>query len=259
MPAPLNPLKERLAAGETTFGCWLALSSLAAAEIAAGAGFDWCVIDAEHGPNGLAEVLAHLRAMHGRPAEPVVRVPAGEEWLLKQVLDAGARSLVVPMVHDAAEAAAIARAVRYPPEGTRGIGAPIVRASGYDAIPDYLATANGCILLVVQIESREAVANVDAIAATPGVDALFVGPADLAADMGHPGNPAAAEVQGAIDHVIARAAAHGKASGMLAFDLEAAARHARMGVGMVAVTSDVTALAQSLRATARAARERFAK
>ncbi|RMD94136.1 MAG: 2-keto-3-deoxy-L-rhamnonate aldolase, partial [Alphaproteobacteria bacterium] len=246
--------KERLAAGETTFGCWLALSSPAAAEIAADAGFDWCVIDAEHGPNGPGEVLAQLRAMQGRRAEPVVRVPAGVDWVLKQMLDIGARSLLVPMVHDAAQAAEIARAVRYPPEGSRGIAAPIVRASGYDAVPDYLATANEGILLIVQIESREAVANVDAIAATPGIDALFVGPGDLAADMGHPGNPTAAEVQGAIDHVIARAAAHGRASGMLAFDLDAAGRYARMGVGMLGVSSDVTALAQALRDTARAAR-----
>ena len=254
MPAPENALKAALAEGRVQIGCWLALASPGAAEIAASAGFDWCLVDAEHGPNDLSDVLGQLRAMRGRGTQPVVRVPVGEPWILKRVLDLGAQSVLVPMVNTGAEAAACARAVRYPPAGIRGLGAAIVRASDYNAVTDYAATANDEVCLIVQAESREAIGNIDAIAGTEGVDAVFIGPADLAADMGHIGNPAADEVVDAIAHAIGRIRAAGKAPGILAFDPAAAMRYVEAGVRFIAVGSDVTVLARGLRGLAQESR-----
>ncbi len=258
MPAPSNPLKAALAAGKVQTGCWLALSSPGAAEIASTAGFDWCLIDGEHGPNLLPEMLSQLRALAQGGAQPVIRVPAGEPWMLKQVLDLGAQTVLVPMVESGEEAERLARAVRYPPHGIRGLGSALARASGYNAIPDYLLTANDEVCLILQAESRRAIENIDEIAGTEGVDCVFIGPADLAADMGHIGNAAAPEVVEAIDHAVARIRAAGKAAGILAFDPEVAVRQVRNGVQFIGVTSDVTALAQTLRAAAARARSAFA-
>lgn len=254
MPAPSNSLKAALAAGQVQTGCWLALSSPAAAEIAATAGFDWCLIDGEHGPNLLPEMLTQLRALAAGAAHPIVRVPAGEAWMLKQVLDLGVQTVLVPMVDTGEQARELARAVRYPPQGIRGLGSALARASGYNAIADYVHTANDEVCLILQAESRQAIENIDAIAGTEGVDCVFIGPADLAADMGYIGNAAAPEVVEAIDHAIARIRAAGKAAGILAFDPAVAARHLRNGVQFIGMTSDVTALAQSLRGAAAAAR-----
>jgi 4-hydroxy-2-oxoheptanedioate aldolase len=255
MPAPENTFKVALAAGQRQIGCWLSLSSPSSAEIVGSAGFDWALIDAEHAPNGIPEILAQLRALNGRAAHPVVRVPIGEAWILKQVLDLGVQSVLVPMVNSAAEAARMVRAVRYPPEGIRGLGSALARASDYNAVPDYPATANREICLIVQAESRAAIDDIDAIAATDGVDAVFIGPADLAADMGHLGNPGAPEVVEAIRHALGRIAAAGKAPGILAFDLATAARYAEAGARLVAVGSDLTSLAKGVRGLAAEARQ----
>ena len=218
MPAPINPLKAALTRGDVQSGLWLAQASATIAEIAGNAGFDWCLIDAEHGPNTLTTIRAQLQALAGTPAAPVVRVPLGEDWMLKQVLDLGVQTVVVPMVDTAEEARRIAAAVRYPGTGSRGMGAVLARASGYGEIVDYVSSANDQIFLFVQIESEAAVENIDAIAAVEGVDGLFVGPADLSADMGFPGQPDADAVQSAIDHVYARTRAAGKVVGTVTFD-----------------------------------------
>ena len=250
MPVPENPFKTALAEGRTQIGLWQALASPIAAEICAGAGFDWIVLDGEHGPNDVPLLLAQLQAVAGRGAHPAVRVPIGEEWLIKQVLDLGAQTVIVPMVESAEHAARMVRAMHYPPEGVRGVGAALARASGYGATGDYVTTANAQTCLVVQVESRAALANLDAIAACKGVDGVFIGPADLAADMGHPGNPAAPQVRAAIDDAIARIIAAGKAPGILSFDVEAARGYIDRGVRFVAVGADVTLLAGAARALA---------
>lgn len=218
MPAPKNALKSALAQGTLQNGLWLALASATVAEAAGKAGFDWCLIDAEHGPNTLTTIAAQLQALAGTPAHPVVRVPMGEDWMLKQVLDLGAQTVVVPMVNTSEQAAQVAAAVRYPGVGSRGMGAVLARASGYGEIVDYVSSANDEIFLFVQVESAEAVENIDAIAATEGVDGIFVGPADLSADMGFVGQMDAPEVLAAIDHVYARTQAAGKVIGTITFD-----------------------------------------
>jgi len=218
MPAPKNTLKAALERGETQSGLWLTLANGTVAEIAGNAGFDWCLIDAEHGPNTLTTIQTQLQALAGTPAKAVVRVPMGEDWMLKQVLDLGVQTVVVPMVNTAEQAAQVAAAVRYPGQGSRGMGALLARASGYGDIVDYVGSANEQIFLFVQIESAEAVKNVDAIAATPGVDGIFVGPADLSADMGFVGQLDAPEVIEAINHVYARTKDAGKAIGTVVFD-----------------------------------------
>ncbi|MCL4129115.1 UNVERIFIED_CONTAM: hypothetical protein GTU68_009541 [Idotea baltica] len=218
MPAPINDLKAALLRGEVQCGLWLTQASGTIAEIAGNSGFDWCLIDGEHGPNTLTSIKVQLQALAGTSAHAAVRVPVGEDWVLKQVLDLGVQTVVVPMVNTPEQAAEVAAAVRYPGTGSRGMGAVLARASGYGEIVDYVSSANDQICLFVQIESDEAVKNIDAIAATDGVDGIFVGPADLSADMGFVGQLDAPEVLEAIDHVYTCTAAAGKIIGTITFD-----------------------------------------
>ncbi len=246
MPAPRNRLKKALAEGRTQIGLWLALASPTVAEIAADSGFDWCLIDAEHGTSDIPLILAQLQAMSGGRAAPVVRVPAGEAWMLKRVLDLGAQTVLVPMVDSAAQAAGLVRAVRYAPQGMRGQGAAITRASRYGAIGDYVTTANREICLIVQAETRRAIGSIEAIAATEGVDCVFIGPADLACDMGYPGNPDAPEVQAAIESAICRIRAAGKAAGLLPAGHVPLARYRDLGATFLGVGADVTLLGAAM-------------
>ena len=250
MPAPINALKSALNQGNVQSGLWLTIANGAVAEIAGKAGFDWCLIDAEHGPNTLTTIAAQLRALAGTPAKAVVRVPMGEDWMLKQVLDLGVQTIVVPMVNTAVQAAQVAAAVRYPGEGSRGMGAVLARASGYGEIVDYVSSANDQIFLFVQIESAAGVENVDEIAATPGVDGIFVGPADLSADMGFVGQPDAPEVIAAIDHVYARTKAAGKAIGTVMFDESDFQTQIDKGVTFLGLGGDSFTLQTALKALA---------
>ena len=250
MPVPKNALKAGLAEGRVQHGVWVSFAHPTVAEIAAHAGFDWVLIDAEHGPNDIPVILTQLQAMAGAPASPVVRIPVGDARIIKQVLDLGVQTVLVPMVDTAEEAAHLARAMRYPPEGVRGAGARLARASGYGAIPDYLGAANDEICLIVQAESRKALENIDAIAGTEGVDCVFIGPSDLAIDMGLPGQTGAPEVVAAIDGSIARIRAAGKAAGILTYDLEVAARYTAKGASFVGLGADVALLSDALRTLA---------
>ena len=250
MPAPENPLRTALAANRMQLGAWVGLRSPEAAEIAALAGFDWCLLDGEHGPWDVPAIRDQILAVRAAGAHPVVRVPEARAWMIKQVLDLGAQSVLVPMVNSGEEAAAMARAMRYPPQGVRGMAAPVVRASGFGAIPDYAATANAQICLLVQAETRAALENIDAIAATEGVDGVFIGPADLSADMGFEGELGAPELDEAIEHMIARIRAAGKAAGILALDEARMARYAQLGVRFMGVASDIVALSGAMRSTA---------
>ncbi len=254
MPAPPNAFKAALAAADRPLiGLWMAMHNAFAAEILGECGYDWLVIDGEHAPNTLTTIVAQLQALAASRAAPVVRVPVGEAWVIKQVLDAGAQSILVPMVASADQAAALVRAVRYPPAGIRGVGASFARAGRFGTIPDYIATADAQIALIPQIESRDGIAAVDAIAATEGVDGVFVGPSDLAADMGHPGQTGHPEVQAAIEHALTRIRTAGKAAGILATEEAAARRYIGWGASFIAVGGDVGVF----RTAARALRARF--
>ncbi len=255
MPAPKNKLKQALANGDMQIGLWLGTAHPMLAEIAASAGYDWCLIDGEHGPNDVPTILAQLQAMSGGDASVVVRVPTGQDWLLKQVLDIGAQTVVVPMVETADQAAAMVRAVRYPPDGVRGLANSMIRASGYNAITDYPVTANDEICLIVQVESAAAIENIDAIAAVEGVDVVFIGPSDLSADMGYTGNAGAPEVKAAIKHAVERITAAGKAAGIIGGGDYGEMRD--LGVTFLGLSADVTVIATALRGLAKGTRERL--
>lgn len=246
MQNPENKLKTALIAGQLQQGLWLASASSAVAELAGGVGFDWCLIDGEHGPNTVAQMLPQLQALAGTGTPAVVRVAAPEVWMIKQALDLGVQTVLVPMVDDAAKAAEMARAMRYPPDGIRGMGAVLARASRYGAIGDYPHSANEQVCLMVQAESAAAVDNIDAIAATPGVDGVFVGPADLSADMGYPGQPDHPKVEAAIDHLIARTVAAGKIAGIITFDRSRFAEYAAKGVTFLGLGGDMVVLRTAL-------------
>jgi 4-hydroxy-2-oxoheptanedioate aldolase len=255
MPAPKNKLKAALAKGEMQIGLWLATGQPLMAEIGATAGYDWCLIDGEHAPNDIPLILAQLQAMNGAGAAPVVRVPIGQDWILKQVLDIGAQTVMVPMVETAKDAAAMVRAVRYPPDGARGLAASMVRASGYNAIPDYASTANDEICLIVQVESARAIENIDTIAAVDGVDVVFIGPSDLSADMGFTGNAGAPEVKAAVKHAVRRIRAAGKAVGIIGGGDFVEMRD--LGVTFLGLAADVSLYAQAVRGLASDTRKRL--
>ena len=240
----MNRFKTRLLAGDLQIGLWLSLASPYTAELCAGAGFDWLAIDGEHGPNDLRSIMAQLQVLHGSPSQPVVRPVAGEAWMIKQLLDIGARTLLIPMVETPEQARALVAAVRYPPAGIRGVGAAVARASGFDRQPDYLVTADAEICLLVQIETRLGLENIESIAAIEGIDGLFIGPADLSASLGHLGNPTAPEAQAAIADGLRRIVATGKAAGILLSDETLVRGAIALGARFVAVGSDVGLLAR---------------
>jgi len=245
-----NSFKAAMAAGETRIGCWVGLADGYAAEIAGEAGFDWLLIDGEHAPNDLRSMREQLSALGRSASHPVIRVPVGEVWMIKQVLDIGAQTVLVPMVESGAQAALLARAMRYPPDGIRGVGAALARASRFSGIADYTQHADDEVCLLLQVENRAGMAALDDILAVDGVDGVFIGPADLAADMGFRGRADAPEVVQVIGDAIRRIRAAGKAAGILATN-EAQARHwIDTGANFVAVGIDVLVLANGLRALA---------
>jgi 4-hydroxy-2-oxoheptanedioate aldolase len=226
-------------------GLWACSGSPIMAEIVAGSGVDWVLIDGEHSPNGLESILAQLYAVSAYPVAPVVRVPIGDTVVIKQVLDLGAQNLLVPMVDSAAQAAEIVRAIRYPAAGVRGVGASLARSSRWNRVPSYLRDASSTISLTVQVESAAAVAAVDEIVAVDGVDAIFVGPADLAASMGRLGEPSHPEVVEAVLTARRAAATAGKPAGVNAFVPEEAERYLDAGASFVAVGADVAIVARA--------------
>lgn len=242
MPAPRNPFKQALAEKRTQIGLWLALANPYTAEVCGGAGFDWLLLDAEHAPNDVPLLAAQLQALAASPSHAIVRPPIGETWMIKQILDIGAQTLLIPMVESAEQARELVRAVRYPPHGVRGVGAALARASAFNRIPDYLQTANDEICLLLQIESRAGLAALDEIATIDGVDGIFIGPADLAADMGFLGKPGAPEVQEAVEAALLRIQSRGKAAGILTSDQALARRYLELGATFVAVGNDVSLL-----------------
>ena len=257
MQTPVNRFKAAIAAGQPQIGLWLGLANAYTAEICAGAGFDWLLLDAEHSPNDTRSLLAQLQALAAYPdSHAIARVPMGHgevgEMLIKQYLDLGVQTLLVPMVDTAEQAARIVRAARYPQAdgrgGIRGMGG--ARASAWGRRPHYALQANAQVCLLVQIETRQALAGLDAIATTEGVDGVFIGPTDLSASMGHIGNPGHPEVQQAIADAVARIRRAGKAAGILTPDEALARKYLELGCTFVAVGLDTQLLVRSTSALA---------
>jgi 4-hydroxy-2-oxoheptanedioate aldolase len=251
MPSPVNAFKQALAQPGAQIGLWMGLADPYTAELCATAGFDWLLIDGEHGPNDLRSMLAALQAVAPYASHPVVRIPDGNPTLIKQVLEIGATTLLIPMVNSAEEARALVAATRYPPRGIRGVGSGLARSSRWSAHAQYLHEADEGICLLVQVETASALRQIDEIAAVDGVDGVFIGPADLAASVGHLGNAGHADVRSAIDDGIRRIIAAGKAAGILAVDEALARGYIAAGARFVAVGVEATLLAKATRELAR--------
>jgi 4-hydroxy-2-oxoheptanedioate aldolase len=252
MQIKTNTFKAALKSAERPqIGLWLGLTDPICAEISAGAGFDWVLIDGEHSPNDVRSILTLLQAVAPHAAHPIVRPVTGDVQLIKQLLDIGAQTLLVPMVESAEQAKLLVAAMRYPPAGIRGVGATLARASQFSRIPNYLHQANDQMCLLVQVETRAGLENLDAIAAVEGVDGVFIGPGDLSAALGHLGKPGHADVQQAIEDAIRRIRAAGRAAGILTLDEAQARRYLSLGCTFVAVGLDGNLLARATEELAR--------
>lgn len=245
MSLPTNHFRNALREGRTQIGLWMGLANANAAEALATTGFDWLLIDGEHAPNDVRTVLDQLRAIAPYNTQAVVRPVVGDVALVKQYLDVGAQTLLVPMIDTAEQAQQMVRAMRYPPEGIRGLGAALARASRWNQIPDYLHSANEQMCLLVQAETTLAMENLVAIASTEGVDGVFFGPADLSASMGYRGQPGHPAVQEAILQGIATVRAAGKAAGVLMADRQLAQTYLDAGALFVAVGVDTSLLVRA--------------
>lgn len=250
MPAPHNKFKARLKHGKTQIGCWAGMADSYATEILGTAGFDWVLIDGEHAPNDIRSILAQLQALGSSESSPVVRLPVGNEALVKQVLDIGAQSLLIPMIESAVQAEEMICAVHYPPNGRRGIGAALARASHFSKITDYLKTADEEICLLLQIENLKGINALEDILALDGFDGIFIGPSDLAADMGYPGQTAHETVRNTVITALDRIKASGKVAGILSLDEQFSRQCIQMGVEVVAVGIDVMEYSKTLHALA---------
>ncbi len=247
MTAVKNPFRECLESGETTFGSWLGLPDNSVAEIMAGAGFDWLLVDHEHAPFELRDVLSHLQVLAGYDVAPVVRPASGDPVLLKKLADIGAQSFIVPMIDTPAEAAAVVAALRYPPDGQRGLGTSLARAARWNGRPGYAQSANDGMCIIVQAETATAMGQIDAIAATPGVDGVFIGPSDLSASMGHLGKPGHPDVEKAITDGLAAIRATGKHAGLLCLNPARIPHYVDCGANFIGVAVDTLLLGNAAR------------
>ncbi|MEW6340651.1 MAG: 4-hydroxy-2-oxoheptanedioate aldolase [Paraburkholderia sp.] len=251
MQIPANTFRNALRARQTQIGLWVGLADANAAELLAACGFDWLLFDGEHAPNNVRTVLDQLRAVAPYAVHAVVRPVSAEASLIKQYLDIGAQTLLVPMVDTAAQAEQIVRATRYAPDGIRGMGAALARASRWNQVEDYLNRANDEMCVLVQAETALAINNLQQIAEVEGVDGVFFGPADLSASMGYRGQPNHPAVQQAILEGIRTVRAAGKAAGVLMANRQVAQIYLDAGAQFVAVGVDTTLLVQAASALAR--------
>lgn len=255
MPAYKNTFKNEIKQGKVQVGCWLGLADPYIAEISAGAGFDWLLIDAEHAPNDLRSIVAQLQVIAARESHAIVRPPIGETWIIKQLLDAGAQTLLIPMVESAQQAQALVKAITYPPHGVRGVGSALARASDFAAIPDYLTTARDEICLLAQVENQNGLNALDEILDVDGLDGVFIGPSDLAADMGFIGQAGAPQVKKAVVEAIRKIVSFGKAAGILTLDKALQQECQQLGATFIATEIDVSLFARHMRSAAKAARD----
>jgi 4-hydroxy-2-oxoheptanedioate aldolase len=236
---------ELIAAGQPRFGMWLASGSSYVTEVCAGSGIDWVLLDQEHAPNDLRTTLEQLQVLAGYPdVDVLVRPPAADPVLIKQLLDIGVQNLIVPMIDGPLEASAAVSMTRYPPDGVRGVGSALARASRWNRISDYLVTADASVSLTVQVESLAGLEHLGEIADVDGVDAVFIGPADLAASMGKLGKPEHPDVVSAIETALATIVERGKSAGVNAFNETVARRYLATGASFVLVGADVALLAR---------------
>ncbi|MDR6953314.1 4-hydroxy-2-oxoheptanedioate aldolase [Ancylobacter sp. 3268] len=250
MDLPVNPFKRAILAGQQQIGFWNSMASTTATEILAGSGFDWLLLDAEHAPNDVPGIMAQLQAMAGDTTHPVVRIPVNDPIVMKRYLDIGTLSFLVPMVETVAQAQAVVAATRFAPDGVRGF-AGASRATRFGRVKNYHQRAHEELCLLVQIETQQGLDNLEAIAAVPGIDGLFIGPGDLSADLGYlgdQGNPVIVEL---IEKTIHRIVAAGKPSGILTGDETLARRYMAAGCTFTAVGIDTGLLARSTEAIAR--------
>jgi 4-hydroxy-2-oxoheptanedioate aldolase len=233
-----NAFKHAIAAGQLQIGLWSSLCSNIVAEVIGAAGFDWIVLDSEHSPNEIPNLMAQMQAMQGGTATPVVRPAWNDAVLAKRALDIGAQTLLFPYVQNAEEAKRAVASTLYPPQGIRGV-AVATRAGRYGRTPGYLTKANAEICVLVQVETKAALNELETIGKTDGVDGVFIGPSDLAASFGHLGNPQHADVQKAIQDAVARLKKLGKPAGILTANEEEARRYIGWGYVFVAVGADI--------------------
>jgi 4-hydroxy-2-oxoheptanedioate aldolase len=250
MELPRNRFKHAIAAGQLQIGLWCSLCSNIAADIVRDSGFDWVLLDTEHSPNEIPDLVVQLQAGEGGQATPIVRPAWNDTVIIKRCLDIGAQTLLIPYVQNAEEARRAVEAVRYPPAGVRGV-AVASRASRFGRITDYLKKANAEQCLLVQVETRSAMEQLEAIAGVEGVDGVFIGPSDLSASLGHIGNPAHPEVQKALEDAVRRLKAIGKPAGILTSNEDEVRRYIGWGYTFLAVGTDVGLLARSADALAK--------
>ena len=243
MDLPKNKFKQALAEGKQQLGLWSVLTSSYSAEVIAGCGYDWILVDTEHAPSGVEGVLPQLQAMAAYDVSPVVRAAWNDTVLIKRYLDIGAQTLLLPFVQNAHEARAAVAAVRYPPGGVRGIST-FTRANRFGRVKDYMKHASEEICLLVQVETKAAVDVVEEIAQVDGIDGVFVGPSDLAASLGYLGQPAHEDVMAAIESTLRRIAACGKPAGFLTSDFAIARRAIAAGSRFTAIGVDGAILAR---------------
>ena len=243
MDLPKNNFKHAIRAGRQQIGLWVSLANPYSAELVAGSGFDWLVLDGEHSPNAPTTVISQLQAVAAYPVSAIVRPAWNDKVLIKRYLDIGAQSLLIPYVQNANEAAEAVAAIRYPTRGVRGV-AGVTRASRFGRVADYAKRAEEELCLLVQIETREGLESLEAIAKTDGVDGVFIGPADLAAALGHLGEQQHPEVQSAIQDAIKRIRGLGKPAGILATDEASTRRYIEWGTVFTAVGLDAMVLAR---------------
>lgn len=240
-----NRWTERIGAGRPRFGMWAASGSSYVTEICAGSGIDWLLLDQEHAPNDLRTTLEQLQVLAGYPdVDVLVRPPFADPVMVKRLLDIGAQNLIVPMIDGPREASAAVAATRYPPDGIRGVGSALARASRWNRISDYLATADATVSLTVQVETLTGLEQLGDIADVDGVDAVFIGPADLAASMGRLGQPEHTDVVSTIENALTTIVERGKSAGVNAFNEAIARRYLAAGASFVLVGADVSLLAR---------------
>jgi 4-hydroxy-2-oxoheptanedioate aldolase len=244
MDLPRNAFKHALAAGKLQIGLWSSLCSNIGAEIISDSGFDWILLDTEHSPNEIPGLLSQLQALQRGPTTPIVRPAWNDPVLIKRVLDIGAQSVLLPYVQTPEEARRAVAAVRYPPAGIRGVAAT-PRASRFGRVKDYLRKADAEMCVLLQVETRAAFDQLEAIAAVEGVDGIFIGPADLSASFGHLGNPQHPEMQNHLEQAARRLKAAGKPAGILTGNEDEARRYIDWGYTFVAVGTDTVLLARA--------------
>ncbi|GAB4353487.1 MAG: 4-hydroxy-2-oxoheptanedioate aldolase [Kiloniellaceae bacterium] len=245
MELPKNSFKEAILAGRQQIGLWCMLPGSFVTEALAGAGFDWLLLDTEHSPADPLTVLPQLQAAAAYDVSAVVRPAANDPVLIKRLLDSGAQSLLIPYVQSAEEAKAAVAAVRYPPEGIRGV-AGLTRASRFGRVSGYAQKAATEICLLVQVETQKSLDAIEDIAAVDGVDGIFIGPGDLSASLGYAGQLFHPEVVAAVEGAISRVAAAGKPAGVLTYDLDFARRCMNLGSLFTAVGADLAILTRGV-------------